>query len=306
MDPWKAAKAGLTLGGSYRLDKANDRYQVCVGQYESLLSLISACNGQIEALTYKLKQSISRSKKRLRLANKMLAPRCLRTLAIGQGTETGIPISHAIHQYPHFEKGAPSWRSTPLALSGVALGTSTAILAWQGAQIVGIASTGTAMLGLHGAAATNAGWALFGGGSLATGGGGMALGHLILPGVGLAVAIGVGAVSTHREANKVGKVCEQIDIVNSQNSQILSLVESNLQRLQNAESIYVFTDTELCFAVKTARLRLRRFGFLSVLYRYVRFKISGVYYTEDEWLYVERLDEAVRKFFSSMIVLKDG
>lgn len=57
------------------------------------------------------------------------------------------------------------------------------------ATSVGVASTGTAISGLSGAAAWNATLAWLGGGSLAAGGGGMALGSLVLGGITIGPAV---------------------------------------------------------------------------------------------------------------------
>ena len=79
---------------------------------------------------------------------------------------------------------------------GIASGTVTGVLAGLGAySSVGAfaaASTGTAISGLSGVAATNATLAWLGGGSLATGGFGMAGGALALGGVVLGPALAVG------------------------------------------------------------------------------------------------------------------
>jgi len=58
--------------------------------------------------------------------------------------------------------------------------------------LFGTASTGTAIAGLSGAAAWNATLAWFGGGAIAAGGGGMALGAVVLGGVALGPALAVG------------------------------------------------------------------------------------------------------------------
>ncbi|MEI2581089.1 hypothetical protein [Scytonema sp. PRP1] len=72
--------------------------------------------------------------------------------------------------------------------AGVAAGqTATGV-----ATSVGVASTGAAISGLSGAAATNATLAWLGGGSLAAGGGGMALGTLVLGGITVGPALAVG------------------------------------------------------------------------------------------------------------------
>ncbi len=59
------------------------------------------------------------------------------------------------------------------------------------ATSLGVASTGTAISGLSGAAAWNATLAWLGGGSLAAGGGGMALGTLVLGGITVGPALAV-------------------------------------------------------------------------------------------------------------------
>lgn len=58
--------------------------------------------------------------------------------------------------------------------------------------LFGTASTGTAIAGLSGAAAWNATLAWLGGGSLAAGGGGMALGTLVLGGITVGPALAIG------------------------------------------------------------------------------------------------------------------
>jgi hypothetical protein len=72
--------------------------------------------------------------------------------------------------------------------TGVIVSQSTAALV----GFFGTASTGTAISGLSGAAAHSATMAWLGGGSLATGGGGMALGSVVLGGIALAPALLVG------------------------------------------------------------------------------------------------------------------
>lgn len=96
------------------------------------------------------------------------------------------------------------------ALKGVlassALGTAGAFAA-SGAtasavSMFGIASTGTAISGLSGAAATNATLAALGGGSLAAGGGGIALGSAVLSGATLGVGLMVGGFAINHVGNK--------------------------------------------------------------------------------------------------------
>lgn len=68
-------------------------------------------------------------------------------------------------------------------VGGAASGAAVALGAYGAAQTFAAASTGTAIAALHGAAATNATLAFFGGGSLAAGGLGMAGGTMVLGGL---------------------------------------------------------------------------------------------------------------------------
>ena len=65
-------------------------------------------------------------------------------------------------------------------ITGSGAGIATTAGAWAAVSGLGVASTGTAISGLSGAAATHATLAWFGGGSLVTGGGGMALGSCVI------------------------------------------------------------------------------------------------------------------------------
>ncbi|WP_448603704.1 hypothetical protein [Thermoleptolyngbya sp.] len=68
--------------------------------------------------------------------------------------------------------------------------------------LFGTASTGTAISGLSGAAAWNATLAWLGGGSLATGGGGMALGSVILGGITVGPALMIGGFVLRGQGEK--------------------------------------------------------------------------------------------------------
>ena len=81
------------------------------------------------------------------------------------------------------------------ALAGLGAAVFTGALSSQsaglGAALFGVASTGAAIGGLSGAAATSATLAWLGGGALAAGGGGMALGRIVLGGVAIGPAMAV-------------------------------------------------------------------------------------------------------------------
>ncbi len=88
------------------------------------------------------------------------------------------------------------------AVAGTAGGALAAFGAYGAAQSFAFASTGTAIAALHGAAATNATLAFFGGGSLAAGGLGMAGGTLVLGGLVAGPALMVMGLVTGQVAKK--------------------------------------------------------------------------------------------------------
>lgn len=93
----------------------------------------------------------------------------------------------------------PAGRTGPwLAVSAATAVTPaiTTTAAWSLVSAFGTASTGASIAALEGAAATHAIWAWFGGGALADGGGGMALGSLVFALVGLLPAFAVWVVGS--------------------------------------------------------------------------------------------------------------
>lgn len=91
-------------------------------------------------------------------------------------------------------------------IAGSAIGTAGSFAA-SGATTAavtafGVASTGTAISGLSGAAATNAILATLGGGSLAAGGGGVALGAKLLTGASLGIGLMVGGFFINHAGDK--------------------------------------------------------------------------------------------------------
>ncbi len=106
------------------------------------------------------------------------------------------------------------------AAAGAVGGALTALGAYGAATSFAAASTGTAIAALHGAAATNATLAFFGGGSLAAGGLGMAGGMVVLGGLVAGPALMVmglitGAKSQEKLENALANKAQADEIVES-------------------------------------------------------------------------------------------
>lgn len=130
--------------------------------------------------------------------------------------------------------------------AGAALGmaTSTAVTAF------GVASTGAAISGLSGAAATNATLAWLGGGAIAAGGGGMAAGTTLLGAIAAAPAAAIGGVFLNSKGNEskenafeikeeVNKALEQFKKINIYIDEIASIAKCINVELIKLNRIYI-------------------------------------------------------------------
>lgn len=149
-------------------------------------------------------------------------------------------------------------------LGGAALGTAGGFAA-SGAttaavMALGTASTGTAISTLSGAAATNAALAWLGGGAIAAGGGGMALGTAILGGATLGVGLLLGGIIFNITGSNLSdkadeawaqmrKAEKQIDQICSHLNQLKSLSEKYLISLNRVNTIYKRELTQLAITV---------------------------------------------------------
>jgi hypothetical protein len=121
--------------------------------------------------------------------------------------------------------------------TGLAGGAALAFGAYSGTMMLATASTGTAISTLSGAAATNATLAWLGGGSLAAGGGGVALGAVVLGGIvaGPALAIFGHIVGNKGEEalNKAKSDMEQTKTFAAE----MKLIRDKLAAIQNVAAL---------------------------------------------------------------------
>lgn len=120
-------------------------------------------------------------------------------------------------------------------LAGAGLsGVSTAAAAYGLVSILGSASTGTAIASLSGAAATNATLAWLGGGAVAAGGGGVAVGSLMLGGIVVGPAILAAGFFAKGKAEEietnVTKQISKMEIAEAEMSQQLAVLKVILLR----------------------------------------------------------------------------
>jgi hypothetical protein len=289
-----------SLGGTYRLREALKNFERLKEIYERVCVQVSASILEIATLVASVEARISLSNRRLRKIGKMLNP-----VKSSSPTEWNSSRSH--QQLSASSRNSSLSRSPTHdvlsahapTVAGLGAGAIASTGSWAAVQITAHASTGATMAGLHGIAASNAGWAWFGGGSLAAGGGGMALGHLILPGIGSVVAVAVSAKMSHSEADKVENFCRQLTSANEENTSLLSKSNSQVSYLNNLETRLLFEDNNLTTVMHKARRRLFKFGYLSHLWRLLIFWLRGYYYKSEELIFLDELSAAASKFVNA-------
>lgn len=185
----------VSLGGSYMLEMHNKHYtDIYSAVYEPVRK-------KIESIERDTNDSLSAIGEQLTDLNKLLKPvsRILKAKKVTSKSE----IRYSLSQLDKFYSGFNTSLNTGF---GGLVGGSAALGAWGLVTLVGSASTGTAISSLSGVAATNATLAWFGGGSIATGGAGMAGGFWVLGGI---VAAPIVFFSTKNAYKKVDTLKEK-------------------------------------------------------------------------------------------------
>ncbi|MCG9751999.1 hypothetical protein L1D54_16095 [Vibrio brasiliensis] len=161
----------VSLGGSYMLEVHNKHYtDIYSAVYEP------TCK-KIESIERDTNESLSSIGEQLTNLNPLLksVSRILKAKVTSESE-----ARDSLSQLDKFHSGFNTSLNTGF---GGLVGGSAALGAWGLVSLVGSASTGTAISSLSGVAATNATLAWFGGGSIATGGAGMAGGFWVLGGI---------------------------------------------------------------------------------------------------------------------------
>ncbi len=127
-------------------------------------------------------------------------------------------------------------------LGGATAGTAGGLAAVAGTKAavmaLGTASTGTAISALKGAAATNATLAALGGGSLATGGGGMALGSVILGGATLGAGLLIGGIIFNITGSKISEKADKAYQQMKENEEKINLICEYLKTLEDIANLF--------------------------------------------------------------------
>lgn len=189
----KAGFAGVGLIGAFELFSQLSSGQPVDWQRVGSMATLGGISGYAGTFSGTLLQH-SLLKNQSRLFSKLATSKSFSPLGSGF---TGGVVTSAVFAYGAYFLGYSDLKTANRNMIAGGIGAATGALASAATlglvATLGTASTGTAIAGLSGAAATNATLAWIGGGSLAAGGGGVAAGSAIMTGGVAVIVIGVGA-----------------------------------------------------------------------------------------------------------------
>jgi hypothetical protein len=193
-DSFKLVNELVTFGGAGRLEDAKRVYEEAHGRLQSLLSRANGYKTRINDAVAAIGSVLTQAKPHLEDAERLIKCR------VGEALDLDVAVTtQTLHKVEIFNAGVSSAISAGV---GSIAGGTMAVGAWSLVTVFGSASTGAAISGLSGVAATNATLAWFGGGAVAAGGAGMAGGMTVLGGIVAIPLVYIAAMSTHKKAKE--------------------------------------------------------------------------------------------------------
>jgi hypothetical protein len=295
----KAARAVgcvVTLGGTERVRVAGEKWRNDKADYDRILQEAASLSNRLTEMLRFLGSQTEFAFKRLQVAHRILAP-------LEQHNDAQITISvrrpdPGLRTISNCTVAIRDFTAIKAAAQGSAAGTALGIGSWTAVSLLGSASTGVGISALHGVAATNATLAWFGGGSLATGGLGMAGGGAILGGIVLLPLIALSTWKTHSKAREIERALEEIQRANEQNRAAISLLEDRTSKVALLIPTFRSNVEQLSADIRRTERALFRFGWLSRLWRRVRSYFVGYYYGDADIAIADELARSVERFLA--------
>lgn len=202
-DSLKVINEIVTLGGASRLEEAKRAYQEKHDEYLVLYKEANGYKTEIEENIKAMGDALTQAKTYLEMSEKII--KCSVYDTSGLNVEFGKRTLDKVDKFNSEFNSAISVGAGSIAGGGLAVGS------WALVTALGSASTGAAISGLSGVAATNATLAWFGGGALAAGGAGMAGGMAVLGGLIALPMIYFAAKGSHKKAKEVEEAKTKVE-----------------------------------------------------------------------------------------------
>lgn len=288
----------VTLGGASRLEESKQAYQKTYDGYSVLYKKAEGYKTEVEENIKAIGVALTEAKVYLGKSEKLIKPsiRDKSGLHVGFGMQT-------LNKVGRFNFG---YNSAIGVGTGSIAGGSLAVGSWALITALGSASTGTAIAGLSGVAATNATLAWFGGGALAAGGAGMAGGTAVLGGLFAIPLVYFAAKGSHKKAKELEEAKTELEeAVIQMREQIAAfpaiLAAANNKKLEIAKLCQVF----IADVVKYSTV-IRPMGIFSVAKQKLCLLVGKAPYTRGQVEALERLTQSVTELLAELGIRGDG
>lgn len=263
-DSFRVINCLVTLGGSEELIDSREAYEELYVKYKPLHEYLQSIQEKIDHNLSLLGESLIQAKKTLKKAESILKDP---SLPIQLSTLKSQSVIEKVHNFNSSYSNVMN-----VGFGGLAGGT-LALGAWAVVSVVGSASTGTAIAGLSGVAATNATLAWFGGGALAAGGAGMSGGMMVLGGIVAAPMVYFAAKGSYAKAEKVKDETKKLEIEYQKLLGLKSSCESNLEEIKIIVEKIVALTNNFTETVEQEYRVIRPYG----LFSYFRQQLSSLF-----------------------------
>lgn len=279
-----------TLGAHHRIQKATEHYEDRLDELKDLNALHEKRKEDINTLFHDVIEVKKAAIIELRKVKKITD-----ALNVKQRQEIDHHLEGQDYSLDKIDSSMKAGEMAISATKGAVAGASTALGAWALVGTFGVASTGTAIGTLSGAAATNAILAWFGGGSLAAGGGGIAAGTAVLGGLVAIPVIAITGIFQHLTANKKIKRLkeEEIKIIELIDQIKKNLLAFDAIELRCKELIESITKALEAFEViyQTSYKEIYPLGFISKVFKSIKKIFTKKYFSQKNIKQIQILGE---------------
>lgn len=289
MSFWKGVKNValniVTLGGHSKLQNLIDEYNNLLIKYNTLVNKLENLRSSTHSI---LQNIIEQKRKSLYLLKKIQKQFKLKCIFSSQDKI----IMKNYDNHSDFTGIKNSSAILGNTIAGLSAGLASGFGTWSLVSTFANASTGTAIGSLSGVAATNATLAWLGGGSLATGGGGMAAGAVMLGKIIFWPAAIVFSVLTYKKTNKQ---IQEVEAELAKLNKDMTLLENAINEIENLKIKSLEYSAQLSNLYEKLLLefeRLRKILFPNILSHLLRrFRsIFGLgYFTSNELMDINRI-----------------
>jgi hypothetical protein len=297
-DSLKVLSEIVTLGGAGRLEDAKRLYKETYDEYLVLYKEAEGYKAEIESRVATIGATLTRAKHFLDRSEKLID----QSVRDKSGLVVGFD-SQVLNKVGCFNSG---FNSAINVGAGSIAGGSMAVGSWALVTTLGSASTGVAISGLSGVAATNATLAWFGGGALAAGGAGIAGGAAVLGGLFAVPLVYFAAKGSHKKAKELEEANTELKGAVVQVHEQIAASPAILATVKDREhETALLCETFISDVVRYSG-DIRPRGIFSVAKQKLRALFGKAPYTREQTEALELLTQSVTTFLSGLGIRGDA